>query len=332
MDDDIDQENCVELSYGTEMLVEVNNDDKQHVEGTMCLKMPEPSGEKQVILIRVDSQLLMVRKSPFPTGDDEECEDDECLEVRSIGPPSWLLDRVFSIRNIHGEERIFIKLRGSAHDQIFGKHPQEYVLSISVLSAIDDAGIDKMGEFGRQEQCVLLRDIAGTLPNTAFKQLPQDGASVIAVNITKWLSKSFGRSSDKFMMRQMEKESHAPPLFDQCWFRGTDVDKCTISPIYEEVVDQVICVSKVFEDILGQSVAADPVANNNLLDAIVQNHSVGNVLCLCVAFVCVLSIFKVLKKMTRPKRARIMRPQAAMRELNETSQEDAVYTMMSDDI
>ena len=336
MDKDILGE-CIQLRYAK--VIAANIKFERRDGQILCLNMPEPLGEDQLLLMEARNldatEDILVRTAPFPIGDGDECKDNECLELQTVNF-MWSLDEddyPYFIRNIQGAKQVFIKSGESP--LILGR--------ISVLSAIDEVDIDKMGELGKKKKCLLLRDIVDTLPDGAFERWPEHGQSF---DLTLWLSKSFGRSSAGFNVtgyvpRKQFGQSYTHRREEHlCLFQGVNGEKCSSPPF--SGWEQIICVSKVdedevTEDILKKSVAADPVTiASQFKDVVIQNPCMSHVFCVSIG--CALFyILKATVKMMRPKRARrrIMRPQAAMVEQNGMStanQEDAVYTMMSDAI
>ena len=128
---------------------------------------------------------VKVRKSGFPIGDDDDCENGECLEVDRHSIQS----SAFYVRNVRGGERLQIKL----------ENPKVELDTVTAVSAIEDSGVDKMNELRKSEQCFLYQDILS------------NGGTGPAVDINDWLEKSF-RSSQNWFSWESE---YSMPYADQ---------------------------------------------------------------------------------------------------------------------
>ena len=275
-----------------------------------------------VELLEELSKMMMVRKQPFPSGDDDECKDEQCLEVQAdidldAGLSVYL---AFYIGDIRGGDRVYTKLVDSRL-KLYG---------VTVTTAIEDAGIDKMKELGLKEVHLLLRDIPKSEPfisPTSWDRL--------STNISQWLVEKFGGSSQVFEMTgkvvscTLCDEADWPTVNsgEPCTFRGDAPIpiECLVDYPWGVKVDQVICITKVDDDEVADPVSqeskADSVAIDDLLDfesasfvsqighGVVQNPWISHSVAFGIGCIVPIILKAIIKKMApRRVRRRIMMP------------------------
>ena len=216
-----DAKNCVVLYEGKKVIV---SDKEQRDTRSMCVDMPGSSKENMLIRVQTsapgDSQLpnrslsheermeifdmkleVMVCKSESPIDDKDHCEDGERFELFRDGTvPLPAHSLPFHIRNISGGRRLYINVKDSRAE----------LGSVTALSAIEDAGSDKMDEFRKMELCFLFGDIPNSKkgpgefdPNYWLPVRYQGhGIPERKVDLSQWLGESFGSSHDSFMVTQ----------------------------------------------------------------------------------------------------------------------------------
>ena len=217
------------------------------------------------------------------------------------------------------------------------------LISASVTTAIEDAGIDKMDKSGKNEMHVLRRDISG----------PPYSDTLFATDVSQWLAASFGASSQKFKMTQTLMQLGDTWEISSCIFRGNDpidilMQKCKSAWDFASLgrMDQDICITKVdaeeVADPVSQESKADSVAIDDLFDfepasfvsqighSAVQNPWISHSIVFGVGCVLPTILKAIIKKMApRRVRRRIMRPR--MLSLNQ-EEENMKYVMMTDDV
>ena len=330
-DKTIDEADCMEVSVG--QMVTLN--ENQRATQSVCINLV--GSQKRAMILRLQttnsvpsfdmplggdlsaaeleklSKMITARKKPFSTDDDNECEDGQCLEVQAVidvndGLEYWSDVAsgylVFYIRQIQGGDNVFIK---SADSRL-------KLRSASVTTAIEDAGTDKMEEFGKNEQQVLLRDV----PKSELFDWGWD-PDCLPINISQWLADEFGGSSQKFNMT--------------CKYSGDAPIDCRVDHQWGVKLDQDICITKVDADKVADHVSqkskADLVSADNLFDFqsasfvsqigrnVVQNQWISHSIILGIG--CVLpTIFKAIIQKMAPRRVRrrTRRPQIGILEHN----------------
>ena len=344
----IDEANCIDVNEGK--MVTLN--DHQRAAPIHCLKLViSQKARKNVRLQTVDmdvsfignaidekleelSKKIMVRKTPFPTtDDDDECEDGQCLEVQAaIDFDDFWGYFAFYIGELQGGDDVFIRFLDSRL-KLYG---------VSVTTAIEDAGIDKMNELDEKEHHILFRDI----PKAAKSEPFNNKRGWLSIDISQWLAEKYGGSSQKFKVtvRTLYYKWELDAV--DCTFRGDAPIDCLVHYPWGGGLDQDICITKVDDDEVADPVPqeskADSVAIDDLLDfesatfvsqighSVVQNPWISHSIVFGIG--CLLpTIFKAIIKKMAPRRVRrrIMRPQMLSQNQGD---ENMRNLMMTDDV
>ena len=148
-----------------------------------CIEMPQPKGERQILVMELsnfDYDQLVIRASPLPIGQEDDCSDGDCLDEKyhlGLLPRAWI--------EVKGGQRVFVKTEDH----------QNEIKALSAVTAIEEAAISKL-ETGNRVQHFLFEDILKTLMPDDVEWGADPETQQGTFDLSSWLSNAFRTSTE----------------------------------------------------------------------------------------------------------------------------------------